>query len=113
MRRSKTNTNQRKIDNCASASCSPQSCACGLLAIILMLFHAGWATFTFVRGNEKTRGAFHTFSTVVWLVWLIPYVIGLLVGVPMIHPEPVCVISTSVIAVGLIALALFIEPSRK
>ncbi len=78
-----------------------------------MLFHAGWATFTFVRGNEKTRGAFHTFSTVVWLVWLIPYVIGLLVGVPMIHPEPVCVISTSVIAVGLIALALFIEPSRK
>ena len=43
----------------------------GLLAIILMLFHAGWATLVYVRGRRHDDKAiaqeqtFHRFSTIV------------------------------------------------
>ena len=57
----------------------------GLLAIVLMLVHAVWATVTYVRHNERGMHRFHTFSTFVWLAWLVPYIIGMLVGIPMIH----------------------------
>ena len=39
----------------------------GLLAIVLMLVHAVWATVTYVRHNERGMHRFHTFSTFVWL----------------------------------------------
>lgn len=45
----------------------------GLLAIILMLVHAIWATIVLVKKDEKMIGNFHKFSVFVWLVWLIPY----------------------------------------
>jgi uncharacterized repeat protein (TIGR03987 family) len=45
----------------------------GLLAIILMLVHAIWATLVLVRKDEKMIVSFHKFSIFVWLVWLIPY----------------------------------------
>ncbi len=45
----------------------------GLLAIILMLVHAIWATVVLVRQNEKMIVSFHKFSIFVWLIWLIPY----------------------------------------
>jgi uncharacterized repeat protein (TIGR03987 family) len=45
----------------------------GLLAIILMLIHAIWATVVLVRKDEKMILNFHKFSIFVWLVWLIPY----------------------------------------
>ena len=43
----------------------------GMLAIALMLVHATWATWVYVRGSGRARTAFHRFSTVVWLVWLV------------------------------------------
>lgn len=52
----------------------------GLLAIILMLFHAGWATWVLYKGDEKKKQAFHKFSIVVWAIWLIPYFIGMIIG---------------------------------
>lgn len=82
----------------------------GTLAILLMLFHAAWASYTYVRGNERMRDSFHAFSTVVWLVWLVPYIIGMLVGIPAIHLAAVCAVGTSVVVVALIALALFAGP---
>jgi uncharacterized repeat protein (TIGR03987 family) len=45
----------------------------GLLAIILMLVHAVWATVVLVKKDEKMIVSFHKFSIFVWLVWLIPY----------------------------------------
>ena len=45
----------------------------GLLAIILMLVHAIWATVVLVKKDEKMIVNFHKFSIFVWLIWLIPY----------------------------------------
>ena len=45
----------------------------GLLAIILMLVHAIWATVVLVKKDEKMIVNFHKFSIFVWLVWLVPY----------------------------------------
>jgi len=45
----------------------------GLLAIMLMLVHAIWATVVLVKKNEKMIVSFHQFSIFVWLIWLIPY----------------------------------------
>jgi uncharacterized repeat protein (TIGR03987 family) len=45
----------------------------GLLAIVLMLVHAVWATYVLLKKDEKAIVNFHKFSVFVWLVWLIPY----------------------------------------
>lgn len=50
----------------------------GLLAIILMLFHALWATVVLARHNESLKLKFHKFSIFVWVIWLIPFVSGAL-----------------------------------
>ena len=52
----------------------------GLLAILLMLFHAIWANIVLVRKNERLIVQFHKFSLVVWLIWLIPMLSGMLLG---------------------------------
>jgi uncharacterized repeat protein (TIGR03987 family) len=45
----------------------------GLLAIVLMLVHATWATVVLLRHDERWIRNFHKFSVVVWAIWLIPY----------------------------------------
>lgn len=45
----------------------------GLLAIILMLVHAVWATLVLVQKHEGWITRFHKFSVMVWAVWLVPY----------------------------------------
>ena len=45
----------------------------GLLAILLMLVHAVWATVVLVRRDQQAIVNFHKFSVFVWLVWLVPY----------------------------------------
>lgn len=52
----------------------------GLLAIVLMLFHAVWATVVLVRNNEKMKQSFHKFSIIVWVIWLIPMISGMVIG---------------------------------
>ena len=52
----------------------------GLLAILLMLFHAVWGSIVLFRKDEKTAAFFHKFSLVVWAIWLIPYLSGVIVG---------------------------------
>lgn len=52
----------------------------GLLAILLMLFHAIWASIVLIRNNEKLILQFHKFSFVVWIIWLIPMVTGMILG---------------------------------
>ena len=55
----------------------------GVLAIVLMLLHAVWATVVLVKKNEKMILSFHKFSIIVWIIWLIPYLSGLIFGVTM------------------------------
>ena len=52
----------------------------GMIAIVLMLIHAVWATIVLVRKDEKSMTTFHRFSLFVWIVWLIPYGIGMVMG---------------------------------
>lgn len=52
----------------------------GQIALWLMLIHAVWATFVVKRGSEKLRGQFHRYSLFVWLIWLIPYIGGMIMG---------------------------------
>ncbi|MGN1029983.1 MAG: HsmA family protein [Butyricicoccaceae bacterium] len=52
----------------------------GAIAIVLMLFHAVWATIVFARKDEAKQRSFHRFSIVVWAIWLIPYILGMMMG---------------------------------
>ncbi len=52
----------------------------GLLAIILMLVHALWATYVIVKNNNRAKANFHKFSIFVWILWLIPFISGAVLG---------------------------------
>jgi uncharacterized repeat protein (TIGR03987 family) len=52
----------------------------GLLALTVMLIHAGWATVVLRRGEREALASFHRVSVVVWAVWLIPFFSGMLAG---------------------------------
>lgn len=55
----------------------------GLAAIILMIIHAIWATITLVKKNEPAIQNFHRFSLIVWIIWLIPFLSGMVLA--MMH----------------------------
>jgi uncharacterized repeat protein (TIGR03987 family) len=50
----------------------------GPVALLLMLIHASWATVVIKRRNEKLITSFHKFSMFVWMIWLIPYITGVI-----------------------------------
>jgi uncharacterized repeat protein (TIGR03987 family) len=50
----------------------------GVLAILLMIIHAIWASAVLVRRDERAILNFHKFSLVVWAIWLIPYFSGVI-----------------------------------
>jgi uncharacterized repeat protein (TIGR03987 family) len=52
----------------------------GILAIILMLFHTLWATHVLIKNNKNLKLKFHKFSILVWVIWLIPFVSGAVLG---------------------------------
>ncbi len=53
----------------------------GALAILLMVFHALWATIVLIKKNDKLIKSFHKFSIVVWLIWLVPYITGVVINI--------------------------------
>lgn len=52
----------------------------GALAIILMIVHAVWATVVLIKNNEGSAKKFHKFSLAVWAIWLVPYILGMIIG---------------------------------
>jgi uncharacterized repeat protein (TIGR03987 family) len=52
----------------------------GQIALWLMLFHAIWATYVVRKGSENSRKRFHRYSLIIWLIWLIPYFGGMIMG---------------------------------
>lgn len=57
----------------------------GLIAIILMFIHAGWAVWTYFKGTPQAKAHFNRFSIFVWCIWLIPYFIGMYLGMSLHH----------------------------
>lgn len=52
----------------------------GVVAIVLMIVHAVWATVVLIRKNDSMAQNFHRFSMFVWIVWLVPYLLGMIMG---------------------------------
>ena len=52
----------------------------GVIAILLMGIHAVWATSVMKGKNQSKKLTFHRFSVVVWAIWLIPYIAGMVMG---------------------------------
>ena len=52
----------------------------GAIAIVLMLIHAIWASIVLIKKDSEAAGRFHKFSLAVWTIWLIPYFIGMFMG---------------------------------
>ncbi|HBQ26261.1 MAG TPA: TIGR03987 family protein [Syntrophomonas sp.] len=52
----------------------------GFLAVLIMLFHAIWATIVLIKNDEAARTNFRKLSVHVWVIWLIPYVSGIIIG---------------------------------
>lgn len=52
----------------------------GQIALWLMLAHATWATLVVRKNNTVLRKKFHKYSLLVWLIWLIPYLGGMYLG---------------------------------
>ncbi len=52
----------------------------GLFAIVLMLFHAIWATVVLFKNDSKAKSNFHKLSIVIWIIWLIPFISGAIFG---------------------------------
>jgi uncharacterized repeat protein (TIGR03987 family) len=57
----------------------------GVIAILLMMIHAIWATVVLIRKDEKMIRNFHKFSLVVWLIWLIPYLSPMIINMPGVN----------------------------
>lgn len=52
----------------------------GTAALSLMLAHAVWATWVVARDAKPARLAFSRYSVLVWGVWLVPYLGGVIAG---------------------------------
>ena len=52
----------------------------GALAIALMFIHAIWALIVLLGDKQEAKERFHKLSLVVWAIWLIPYLIGMFMG---------------------------------
>lgn len=50
------------------------------IALWLMLAYATWATIVVRKDKTDLRKSFHRYSILVWLVWLVPYIGGVILG---------------------------------
>lgn len=64
----------------SAVAASPIHGITGFIAIVLMLFHAVWATWVLYKNDTTKKQSFHKFSIIVWAIWLIPYFIGMYIG---------------------------------
>ncbi len=50
----------------------------GAIALALMALHLLWAVIVLIRNRPNEITTFHRFSVIVWAIWLVPYVTGML-----------------------------------
>ncbi|WEG72835.1 HsmA family protein [Vagococcus intermedius] len=53
----------------------------GGAALILMGLHFIWAIWVYKKGSQAAKAKFHQFSIGVWILWVISFVLGMLVGI--------------------------------
>lgn len=56
----------------------------GFIAFFLMVFHYFWALKVVKMGNTQQRISFHKFSISVWVIWMISYLSGMVLGIRML-----------------------------
>ena len=54
----------------------------GVLAIVIMLVHAGWATTVLLLKRAQLMRNFHHFSLTAWTLWMISLVTGFAIAIP-------------------------------
>ena len=52
----------------------------GIFAIFLMFIHTIWATWVVQSEDIQLKVNFHKLSIIVWIIWLIPMISGMLFG---------------------------------
>ena len=52
----------------------------GGAALIIMLLHTLWATWILWCKDEAWKRRFHHYSLIAWLIWLIPFLSGAIMG---------------------------------
>ncbi len=52
----------------------------GALAIVLMLIHSTWATYVVIKNKREMKKKFHKFSIFVWIMWMIPFIVGIVMN---------------------------------
>ena len=52
----------------------------GAIAIVLMMLHAAWALLVLIRNRPNEKQSFHKFSVIMWAIWLVPYILGMVMG---------------------------------
>ncbi len=52
----------------------------GQVALWGMLVHAIYATTAVKKDKEEIRKKFHKYSIIIWLIWLVPYFSGMIIG---------------------------------
>ena len=67
---------ERRTEDIATSGLSSLMAVSGTIAIVLMAVHLIWAVVVLIRNREREKLTFHRFSLAVWVLWLIPYVVG-------------------------------------
>lgn len=49
----------------------------GFIALALMVLHVAWATVLILHKKDEWLKKFHRYSFIVWLIWLIPFISGI------------------------------------
>ncbi len=52
----------------------------GFIAVILIILHFLWVLFVFLRNKPRSQ-YFHQFGLVVWTIWILSYLSGLITGI--------------------------------
>lgn len=66
----------RRMENIQASGLSSLMAVSGTAAIALMAIHLVWAIVVLIRNRADEKQTFHRFSIAVWILWLIPYIVG-------------------------------------
>lgn len=56
----------------------------GGLALFLMACHLIWAIWVYKKGSDNAKEQFNKFSLAVWVLWLVSFILGMLLGMGII-----------------------------
>lgn len=52
-----------------------------MISVFIMLFHCVWGSWALIRNNESQQKIFHKYSLIIWIVWLVPYLISIMLAI--------------------------------